>query len=44
MSKSQEQYIEHEEYKRANLPENWDGMLGISYVYFCGKAEGIEHD
>lgn len=35
---------EHEEYKRANLPENWDGMLGVSYVYFCGKPEGTEHD
>lgn len=24
------------EYEIANLPENWDGMLTISYGYFCG--------
>lgn len=31
-----------DEYKRANLPENWDGMLGISYNYFCGQPEPEE--
>ena len=29
---------EHEEYKIANLPENWDGMLGIAYHYYCGAS------
>jgi hypothetical protein len=27
----------HEEYQRANLPNGWDGMLGIAYAYFCGE-------
>lgn len=27
------------EYERANLPSNWDGMLGISYDYFCGEPK-----
>lgn len=30
---------EKEELKVANLPENWDGMLGVSYRYFCGEPE-----
>ena len=26
---------EEYEYKRANEPDQWDGMLGVSYVRFC---------
>ena len=27
----------YSEYQIANLPQNWDGMLGIGYAYFCGE-------
>ena len=27
------------EYERANLPDQWDGVLGIAYGYFCGEPE-----
>lgn len=27
------------EYERANLPGQWDGMLGIAYGYFCGNPD-----
>ena len=28
-----------DELKRANMPDKWDGMLPVSYNYFCGKPE-----
>lgn len=31
---------EHEELIRANQPDQWDGMLGVSYGYFCDKPIG----
>lgn len=33
-----------EEYERANLPENWGGMLGIAYRYFCDEPEEKKDD
>lgn len=31
------------EYQKANLPNDWNGMLGISYGYFCGEPTKDEH-
>jgi len=28
------------EYERLNMPDEWDGMLGIAYGYFCNEPEG----
>lgn len=28
-----------EEYVRANAPDKWDGLLPVSYNYFCGEPE-----
>lgn len=30
------------EYEEANLPNDWNGMLGVSYAYFCGEPNNDE--
>lgn len=30
---------EKKEFLIQNLPQNWDGMLGVSCAYFCGEPE-----
>ncbi len=32
------------EYVKMNLPDQWDGMLGISYSYYCGSALPLSED